>query len=940
MTGVYWSHMLICLALSPQKLFLEQKIMSVTKKLLIFLVLFFPVLAFAQNGTIKGTVRDDSNAPVGSAKVHVKGTTIQTVTDVNGNYELTNVPYGTVVVVVGEDSNPFATETVNVNSSTVAADISSHAAGNEASLSSGDIPTISLGEDDSKESSSQAVSSVLTASRDPFSSAATFVFSAARFRIRGYEDDNFPTLMNGALMTDLANGRSEYSVWTGLNDVVRSRDNSYGLAPTGFAFGGVGGVYDIDSRASRQRKQLSVSYASSNRTYDNRLMVTYGSGVNSKGWAYSLSYSRRWADEGYVKGTFYDGHSFFGSVEKVVNADHSVSLTAFAANTKNGRSAPSVQEMFDLAGTNYYNPSWGYQDGKVRNAVVGKNFQPMIILSHNWNVNDKSTLESAVSYQFGKNKVSGIDWYNAEDPRPDYYRNLPSFDPSYGENPDYKADSTTLANYLAANESARQINWSKLYEANQLHDTAQYVIANRVTDAKRFGFNTTYNNNYSDHTTFTAGFCYQKQDINYYKEVEDLLGGNYFVDLNQFADQTTLSDSANIQNNADNPNRKIYEGDKYAYDYTAHIQRSEFWMQAVWKYTKFDLFLSQQFVETNYYREGNVRNGIFYANSLGESMDFKFIAPSTKGGVTYKMNGRNYFYVNGALMQRAPLFENVFVSPRTRNLAISGAENEKISSVEGGYLYRAPKMKFRLTGYITQFSDISDARSFYYDDYKTFVNYAVTNIDKKHTGLEIAYEVNLGKGLTASAVASVGQFIYNDRPKATVTQDNKDTLLAIDETIFAKNLRVSGGPQSAYTVGFNYRSKHFWFANINFNYFENFYVDFNPVRRTMGSLENVNEGTPGWESILGQEHFKGQFTMDISGGWSWKMNNKFKSLKGNSFMVLNLGITNVLDNRHMLSTGYEQLRFDTREHDVNVFPTKFAYAYGATYFASVTFRFN
>lgn len=122
--------------------------------------------------------------------------------------------------------------------------------------------------------------------------------------------------MNGAVVTDLANGRVEFNIWSGLNDVVRSRDNSLGLSPANFAFGGIGGGSSIDSRASKQRKQFSISYASSNRVYDNRLVVTYGSGVSAKGWSYSVSGSRRWADEGYIPGTFYDGTSFFGSVEK------------------------------------------------------------------------------------------------------------------------------------------------------------------------------------------------------------------------------------------------------------------------------------------------------------------------------------------------------------------------------------------------------------------------------------------------------------------------------------------------------------------------------------------------------------------------------------------------------------------------------------------------
>src|SRR5438132_1058090 len=85
-------------------------------------------------------------------------------------------------------------------------------------------------------------------------------------------ETNFNTLMNDAPMTDLTNGRTLYNTWSGLNDVVRSRETTLGLAPANYSFGSVGGVYSIDSRASHQRKQLQVSYSLSNRSYDNRLM--------------------------------------------------------------------------------------------------------------------------------------------------------------------------------------------------------------------------------------------------------------------------------------------------------------------------------------------------------------------------------------------------------------------------------------------------------------------------------------------------------------------------------------------------------------------------------------------------------------------------------------------------------------------------------------------
>ncbi len=918
------------------------KLNSVKKKLLSLLIIFLPFVALSQTGTIKGVVKDDAGQVVPMTPVKVKGTTIETKTDSSGAYELKNVPFGNAVVIVGDEKNISATENVDVKEDVVVLNIHSRSGSLEnLNASSSEIPTLSFGDDELKESSTSNVSSVLTASRDAFNSAASYVFSAARFRVRGYDSENFPTLMNGAVLTDISNNRSEFNVWSGLNDVVRTRENSFGLNPTNYGFGSIGGISSIDSRASQQRKQLQVSYALSNRTYDNRLVITYGSGVNTKGWSYSVSYSRRWADEGFIPGTFYDGHSFFGSIEKQINSKHSLAISAFAAQTKNGRSSTNVQEIFDLAGTHYYSSYWGYQNGKKRNAVVGENFQPTIILTHDWQINQKSSLETAISYQTGKNKVSGLDWYKAEDPRPDYYRYLPSFDPAYGADPAANIrDSTELANYLSQNESARQINWDKIYEANQLFDTAKYVISNRVIDANRYGFNTIYNNELTDNLTLSGGLSYQLQDINYYKEIEDLLGGNYFINLNQFSDLTTLSDPNVIQNDLNNPNSRIYKDDKYGYDYVAHIYTSSLWAQSAFKYDKVDFFIAAQLSMSGFYRTGNVKNGVFANESFGDSPKKNFTDPSVKGGLTYKLNGRNYFYANGAYLKRAPLFENTFVSPRTRSLAVDNIKSETVSSVEGGYIYRAPRLKARATGYYTLFSDITDIRSFYHDDLKTFVNYTLSGITKRHTGLELAVDASLGQGFSASAVASIGEFIFTDRPITTVTQDNKDTLLSSGEEVFFKNLHVAGGPQTAYTFGLNYRSKNYWFFNINFNYFDNIYVDVNPVRRTLSALEYVDAGTAKWEEILGQEKREGQFTMDVSGGWSWKFDNKFKSLKKNAFLVLNLGITNILNNKDITATGYEQLRFDFTTHDTNTFPAKYAYAFGATYFASVTFRFN
>src|SRR5690349_14786691 len=114
------------------------------------------------------------------------------------------------------------------------------------------LPVVSLDDNDFSDAGSQNISSLLTAGRDPFYNAASFNFSPARFRIRGYDADMFEVYMNGIPMNSLDNGLAPFALWGGLNDVMRNRDVSQGLRYNTFAFGNFGGATNIDARASKQ----------------------------------------------------------------------------------------------------------------------------------------------------------------------------------------------------------------------------------------------------------------------------------------------------------------------------------------------------------------------------------------------------------------------------------------------------------------------------------------------------------------------------------------------------------------------------------------------------------------------------------------------------------------------------------------------------------------
>ncbi|MBS1761696.1 MAG: TonB-dependent receptor [Bacteroidetes bacterium] len=810
------------------------------------------------------------------------------------------------------------------------------------------LPVISLDENDMNDGSAQNISSQLSAGRDPFVNAATFKFSAVRFRMRGYDADMFGTYMNGIPMENLDNGFTPYGTWGGLNDVMRNRDGSHGLRATPYAFGEFGGFTYIDTRASYQRQQTSVNFAVSNRNYSNRLMATHSTGLMKGGWALSFSASRRWADKGYSDGTYYDGWSFFVGIDKRINDRHLLSLVAFGTPTENGRQGASVKEMLDLAGTNYYNPYWGYQNGKVRNASIGRSFQPTAILSHDWRITDKMNLFTAASFMKGDRSVTGLDWYNAPDPRPDYYRYLPS----YQLDPDM---AVQIANALRNDENMRQINWDNLYTVNAAsYETfnnangipgnsvsgkrSHYIVEERIINTTKANFNTTLNTSLRSNVDFSAGFTYQYQKNHNYKTVEDLLGGDFYVDVNQFAERDFPTNATANQNDLNNPNRILKVGDKFGYNYDIHIRKASAWAQTQIKLRRIDFFLAAEHSYTSFWRVGNVKSGLFPNNSYGKSATHDFYNYGFKGGLTFKIDGRNYIFGNAGYMTRAPFYDNAYLAPRTRDFVQDNLENELITTLEGGYVMNAPMVKIRATGYYTRFENQLNVLTFYNDEYRNFVNYALSNIDKVHMGIEVGIEAKVYKGLSANAAASVGQFTYDSRQRATVTSDNSAEVLSKNNIVYSKDFKVPT-PQQAYTVGLDYRSPKYWFLNVNVNYFSHMYLDFNPLRRTSSAVNGVVEDSQLWNNIIDQTQLSDQYTVDAFAGYSWMMNRKYKSLKKRTYLVFNVGVNNILDNKNIVSGGYEQLRFDFAGKNTEKFPEKRFYAYGINFFASVGFRF-
>ncbi len=320
-------------------------------------LLFFVSFIHAQSGKISGTVTEtEKGGPIQNAAVRITPLDLQAETNSEGYFEIKNVPFGTYTVTITSDNYEKFVTTIDLKST--AATIPSIAMAKRSSEPENvsEISTVLLDQED--ENKDQNISGLLHSSDDIFSKTAGYTFGSMFFRPRGYDSENRTTLVNGTDVSDAENGRTSYGDWGGLNDATRNKETYNYSEPTPISYSSIGGLTNINTRASGFRKQLKVSYSLTNRTYRNRIMATLSTGLMKNGWAFAISGSRRWSQEGYAEGTWYDAYGYFLAAEKKFK-HQSLALTIFAAPTKRAGASASMQDAYDLAGSNYYNPNWG-----------------------------------------------------------------------------------------------------------------------------------------------------------------------------------------------------------------------------------------------------------------------------------------------------------------------------------------------------------------------------------------------------------------------------------------------------------------------------------------------------------------------------------------------------------------------------------------------------
>lgn len=623
-------------------------------------------------------------------------------------------------------------------------------------------------------------------------------YGDSRINLRGFDSNNIGVLINGVPVNDMENGRVYWSNWAGLSDVTSAMQVQRGLGASRLAISSVGGTINILTRSTDAQRRGVASTAIGSDGYSKQ-SLTLSTGLLDNGWAATVSGSRNVGNR-YVRGLDYEGWSYFLNVSNQLARNHTVSLTAFGAPQHHNQRWPRqlVQTYREHRDYRRYNPAIGYKDGELYTGSFNFYHKPQISLNHYWSIDPETTLSTSAYVSIssgGGRRIAGnnANWlrYNSTDGRP------------------FEMTRLTPSGYL---------DFDAVMAENRVSETgSQAIVANAVNEHDWFGMLSTLTKDI-DNFQLTGGL-----DLRYYRgyhhqEIEDLLGGEYYLDI------TAGGNSRNI-NRA--PNTLLREGNKITYHDLGEVRWAGLFTQAEYVTDDYSAFVSATASNTGYRRTDYF---LYQDDSPEQRSDWiNFNAYSFKGGANYNITHQHHVFVNGGYFTRAPFFRFAFIG--FTNEVNVGVRHERVLSAEAGYGYRGRHISGNLTLYRTNWLDKALTRRIG----DLMAN--LTGLDALHQGIELDFITEPLPRLTVKGMFSIGDWEWTDDVIADIYDENQ--VLVGTHAVYAGGLMVGNSAQTTAGLSVDYELLPRVVMGLDFTHFDRVFADFNVENRTVAAERGI-----------------------------------------------------------------------------------------------------
>ena len=750
-------------------------------------------------------------------------------------------------------------------------------------------------------------------------------------------------------MNDLIRGGFSFSQLGGMTSRAFRNSTAYtGLSANPYGLGAIGGSQNISTITEGYAPGFNGTMSYTNANYYLRAMATYSTGLMSNGFAVTVSAIGRYSDEGVVDGTFYNAGGYFLSVEKVLDDHNSLTFTTWGAPMQYANARATVQEAYDLAGSNLYNPSWGWQSGKKRSDNIREKFDPTAML--NWIYrDDKTQLNTGVAFRWVNFARTRVNYFKANDPKPDYYRNLPSYWEMNQEVPGMAEYYTDL--WRNNTNNIRQMNWDYFYQVNALNNYenigkpeeeqrgATYMQQMEHSNQFNFIANSSLFRRLNDNLSLQAGVSFNYTKSADYMTVRDLMGGLYWLDVDPYSERDVTNPAATadlMQNDLQNPNRRVRQGERFGYDYNIHALKATAFIQNQFTSAHWDVNYGAKVSYEQFYRFGHMQNGRAPQNSLGKSGTYRFDDYAVKVGATYKLDGRNLFTIHAQYGTEAPLIKDAFISPRIKDTTVGNLASARVFSADASYTWNYRRFRGRITGFFTNVTNAIERTGFYDEIQNTFFNFALTGVHRQYKGIELGMAYTIVPSLTASFAGTYSRYQYKNNPMGMRMAENSLSE-PIERRVYLKNYYCASTPQTAFNIGLDWAAPKRWFFNVNASWLADYYVqlayphheEFPEIWTVANTVEEAEEIINAWSN---QEKLANNWVLNASIGKLVYVNRKVS-------LNFNLSVSNILNNRNLITNAYENPRVDTKKYNVNAYPAKYQYAQGIKVYFNVGVRF-
>ena len=787
----------------------------------------FSLVSFSK-GVITGTIVDgETGETLIGASLMVEGTTVGTVTDFDGKFKLP-VEAGSNKIVISYIG--FVTKTMNVTvkddqtkdlgSIKLDADavginevmvLASVAIQRETPVAVSSIQPKLI----ERKLGTQEYPEILKSTPGIYATKSGGGYGDARVNIRGFDSRNVGVMINGVPVNDMENGWVYWSNWAGLADVTRSMQVQRGLGASKVAVPSIGGTINVLTKTTDIEKGGNIVSKVGNDGY-RKTGITLSTGLTENDLAMTFSLAKATGD-GFVDGTEFESYSYFFNLSKRLNEKHQLSFSIFGAPQWHGQRTSElfIDEYKNNEREIKYNKDWGYKNGEV--AYVRKNFyhKPQAILNHFWDVNDRTQVMTALYGSIGTGGGTG----------------------PLGEGKFYNEE------YIREGE----INFDKIVDENIESSNngfgSESIIRASVNNHSWWGALSTVRHN-DGNFDYTVGLDARYYKGEHYREVDDLLGGDFYLDDSNF----------------NNPTNAAKHEDKVAYYNDGLVWWQGLFLQAEYKKDELSAFVSATISNKSYKRvdyfnyfeddvkaqlRSNSAMAAEYLELLGED-DYNqafdnstetdwasFIGFSFKGGANYNIDARNNVFVNTGYFERQPDFRSVYLN--YLNVLNEDAVNEKILSFELGYGYKSSIFSANINTYWTKWGDKSFTRTYptinpVTGEDETY-NANILGVDAVHMGVELDFVAKPAPKLDINGMLSIGSWKWaNDINNVGIFDENQNLLAEI--SLFIEDVHVGDAAQTTAALGVNYELIKDLTIGLDYNYYARVFADFDPLNRT------------------------------------------------------------------------------------------------------------